>query len=109
MEQPTIQALWQQFRDNVVPKQASQVQIQDTESAFYAGAAAMMGLLGEITEGAANEDEACEFMSGVDRELKKHVVQVMARAMAQAISQATGADVHAEVNEMTRPPGNKVH
>lgn len=109
MQQPTVQAMWQKFREQVLPQGASQTQVEDTQAAFYAGAAAMLGALGEITDCAADEEEACRLMATVDRELKKFMVTLMARAMAQTIAQATGAQVHAEVHDVTVPPAGEVH
>jgi hypothetical protein len=109
VEQPTIKAQWDRFLANVVPKGASPAQVEDTQSAFYAGAAAMMAMLGDITENSPDEDAACRCMSALDRELKKFMVELMARAMAAEISRAMGADVHAEVHDVTRPPAGEVH
>lgn len=109
MQQPPIKAEWERFLACVMPKEASREQVQDTQAAFYAGASAMFTMLAEITEG-TDEKQACEWMSALDRELKKHVIEVMARAMTQEIAKATGAEVRVEVRDMPEPAtGEEAH
>lgn len=48
---------WQEFRDQVVPKTASSVQLNETKKAFYSGALAIIALTSRMF---SNDQEVTE-------------------------------------------------
>ena len=53
----TIQSQWESFLKDVVPEDAEQVQITETQKAFYGGVSSLMGLmigLADLSEDASN-------------------------------------------------------
>lgn len=110
MIQTTIAAMWATFRQSVVPKDATEDQVHDVQIAFYAGAASMISVMRQIGEDDdTSVDEGGKLMMALEHEVKKFTVELMASAMATAISKATGAEVHARVHDVTKPPAGGVH
>lgn len=61
---------WESFREKVVPKNASEVQVRETHQAFYAGAAYLFTrLMLEYGPGKDPTDEDLAMMDGVHAEL----------------------------------------
>lgn len=64
----TIQQLWNTYEKNCVPADASTVQIQETRRAFFAGAAAMWQLFGQIAD-QGSEEKSHQMFERLDKEL----------------------------------------
>lgn len=58
----TLADEWQEIMEKVVPKTASQIQIDEMEKSFYAGMMAMMCLFAEITAQVEDMDVAAAKM-----------------------------------------------
>ena len=72
MSAATIGEAWASYREQVVPREAHAVQIEETKRAFYAGAAAMFGAMLEAVK--PEEEEACEGrLEALDRELSDYL------------------------------------
>lgn len=106
----TVETLWQMFRVQVVPKKASQAQIDDMQMSFYSGAASIMRLMRQLGEpDDISEDQGGEILEAIDRELQKFTVELMAKAMAGDIARATGVEVNVQVHDVTKPRTGGVH
>lgn len=64
----TVYQQWQSYERQIVPKGADAVQREECRRAFYAGAAAMFGLVMAATE-PTNEDECEARLTALDTEL----------------------------------------
>ena len=64
----TVKSGWQGYLENVVPKEAGEVQIKETEAAFYAGALVTMHL-GLEAAGIEDIDEAEKAYSKLNDEI----------------------------------------
>jgi hypothetical protein len=101
-----VATLWENFRQAVVPKNASEAQVKDMQGAFYAGVGSIMSVMRQIGEDEdISEDQGGELMMALEREVKRYTVELAAQAMASAISRATGTQVHVKVHDITKPPG----
>ncbi|HET8744627.1 MAG TPA: hypothetical protein VFM98_03410 [Ramlibacter sp.] len=110
MKHPTVAQMWAKFHAIVVPKEASKAQVDDTQEAFYAGAASMLGALRELAEDEEIEgEEGAMVMCALEHEVKTYAVQMAAQAMASSIVRATGAEVHVNVHDLTKPAAGEVH
>lgn len=106
----TVSNMWESYRDQVVPKEASAGQVEDTRNAFYAGVTSIMALMRKIGEDdEIDEEVGGRIMLGLEREVKLFTTQLMAAAMASKIAEATGAEVSVRVHDVTKPPGSGVH
>jgi hypothetical protein len=71
MKMKRIADLWQSYLDDVMPKTAGPVQIQETRRAFYAGAGAVLAnIVSNLTEGPEAEDEDLANMDAIAEELE---------------------------------------
>lgn len=106
----TVSNMWESYRDQVVPKEASQGQVEDTRNAFYAGVTSIMALMRKLGEDdEIDEQVGARIMLGLEHEVKLFTTQLMAAAMAAQIAKATGAQVNVQVHDVTKPPGSGVH
>ena len=72
-----IEQAWLSYSDNVIPKGAPAVQLQETRRAFYAGAQALFQTLLNILDPGTEETERdLETMNFIDAELKRFVAKV---------------------------------
>ena len=62
--------MWRTYRDEVVPPDASAVQVEETRRAFYAGVAGMLDLMMKVSGDDVSEDEGAEYLATLQRELK---------------------------------------
>lgn len=74
-----IEKGWISYMEQIVPKTASPGQVNDTRSAFYAGAcilfgAIMTGLSEEDSETSADEDE--DFMMSIQAEIEEFAMKL---------------------------------
>ena len=68
---------WASYRERVVPADASPVQVQECQRAFYMGAAALYyDLMNGLSEGPDTTQADEEYMAAVDRELRAFIAQV---------------------------------
>ena len=67
----TIKEQWDSFRMLVVPADASEVQLQETRRAFYAGAEAMMRIQFNIGDKDVSEDEGVAILSACHDEAEE--------------------------------------
>ena len=71
----TIQAKWESYRDNVLPKGCHENQIIETQRAFYAGAYVMLNMM-SYDISAESEAAAVEIIKGLHREARQFMEQV---------------------------------
>lgn len=62
---------WKTFDREVIPKDASPIQREEMRRSFYAGAAAMMGLVLEAVD-PVNEEDCLLNLSALEAELAAH-------------------------------------
>lgn len=65
----TMQQRWQSYRDDVIPKDASAVQINECRLAFYAGAIAALNVT--LTVADMTEEEGFSALESVHTELSE--------------------------------------
>lgn len=70
----TLQALWQSYADDVLPKDAPTVQRIETRRAFYAGAQAFFGVMTNMAD--ASDDAGVAVLEGLRQELRSFVADV---------------------------------
>lgn len=71
----TLQAMWQSYADQVLPRDAPTIQRVECRRAFYAGAQAFLGLMtGPVAD--ASEDAGVAMIEGYRQELAVFVVDV---------------------------------
>lgn len=56
---------WQSYKEQVIPKEAGEVQLNETERAFYSGALALFNCLLELDE--STKDSHAEYNKRVDQ------------------------------------------
>lgn len=66
----TVQEQWESYRDSVIPKNASAIQVQECRRAFYAGAYASLDLFTSIGEPGISEDAGIALIEGLRSELE---------------------------------------
>lgn len=71
----TLQAKWESYLKEVLPKDASSTQIIETKRGFYAGALSLFNLQMSITEGLTEEAEEA-MMSGWSDELAQFAAAI---------------------------------
>jgi hypothetical protein len=82
----TLAAIWQNFRDTLIPPTAPPIQFHEMRNAYYAGAAAMHHLSMQAVE--SEDDAAClRNMDALYAELKAFEAEV--RARTEAVSKGT--------------------
>lgn len=77
MTDMTIQAMWVSYMDEVIPKGASPVQIQECKRAFVAGAKAVLGIVVAIGEDDVSEEQGVEILEGLQGECRAFVADVL--------------------------------
>lgn len=79
MKKIIIKSQWEYYRDAVIPKQASVIQIVESKKAFYAGARTLLSTLFETLE-ETDHDEPTEAdlntMVSIQKELDEFVDEV---------------------------------
>lgn len=72
-----IEALWNSYRENVLPAECSEIQITETRRAFYAGVKGFLGYLLTVLDPAADPtEEDLWIMEEIERELKEFAEHV---------------------------------
>ncbi len=68
-----IEQAWQSFLANVVPKDASQAQIDDTRNAFFGGASILFTLIiGGLDEGSEETEADLNLFSAIQDEITEY-------------------------------------
>lgn len=67
----SLKSEWQQYQDTVLPKNASGIQVQETQLSFYAGAAAVIAVLGEIQHDDCTEEEGVRKLQALSDEIQQ--------------------------------------
>lgn len=70
-----VAAIWAGFAEHVVPSGAGPVQMRETKRCFYAGAAAMLEIVRDVSE-QLSEEEACRALDAVQGELLDFMADV---------------------------------
>jgi hypothetical protein len=73
----TIAQMWLAYLDDVVPKGAPQVQLQETKRAFYAGVKAALGILTEIGDDTISEDQGVAIIEAMHEECRAFINDVL--------------------------------
>jgi hypothetical protein len=74
-----VHNLWETFRQEVVPPDASSIQVRETRRAFYAGAKMLLGLiLTSFAPGTEAEESDLDLMDQIDQELRAFLDDVAA-------------------------------
>lgn len=82
---------WQSFRDEVIPLGAPEVQLQEMQRAFYAGAQGVLNTVNEAFAEGLPADEVGKVLPAIGVEVHRYAAAVVAKA------------------EATRNRGNKPH
>lgn len=72
----TIQAAWDSYSTNVIPKDASSIQIRETKRSFYMGASALLEIQFNIGDETISEDAAQHILEGVCDEIETLLIDV---------------------------------
>lgn len=67
----TLADEWESYQNEVLPRDAPEIQVTETQRAFYAGAGSLLHLM-QIA-GGKRHTEAMEFIESVNRELKEFI------------------------------------
>ena len=65
----TIQQMWEGYKKDTIPKDASEIQIREMRNSFYAGAASTFNLIDSISD-KHDEEIAAEILQGIYEEIK---------------------------------------
>jgi hypothetical protein len=110
IQQLTVAAIWANFREAVVPKEASETQVSEMQVAFYAGVTSILTVMRKIGENdQIDEETGARLMFGLEREVQRYTVEMMAADMARDIARATGTKVLVKVHDVTKPSGGREH
>jgi len=72
-----IGAAWEQYREQVLPANAGQAQIDETRKGFYAGAAALFGIVaGGVSPGNEVEPSDLAMLDDLVHELQECVARI---------------------------------
>lgn len=71
----TIKTLWESYK-SILPKNASQTQLQETEMAFYAGSTAVLKTIMDLGEPGITEEAAKAILDGLHMEAVAYTVQL---------------------------------
>lgn len=74
----TIAEKWDGYAADVVPKNAPKVQISETRQAFYAGAAAILGIMAGLGEN-TSEDAGAAILAGLHDEIRMFMKTITER------------------------------
>lgn len=66
-----IQQLWESYANEVVPKGAPPIQIQETRRAFYAGATALLQAQMALGDEGVTEEEGVRFFEDISEDIKE--------------------------------------
>ncbi len=72
----TLAEAWTSYASEVVPRDAPPVQRRETGRAFYAGAAAALGVAARIADADLNEADENAALRRLSDELRQHVADV---------------------------------
>lgn len=70
-----VAAIWASFAERVLPMRAGSVQKRETKRSFYAGAAAMLEIVSNLSAELSEED-ACRELAAVEAELLDFMADV---------------------------------
>lgn len=73
----TINELWVSYMDQVIPKDAPTIQIQEGKRAFVAGAKAVLGIVTAIGEDDVSEDQGIDILEALHIECRTFVEDVL--------------------------------
>lgn len=72
MTEQTIEDVWMTYRVQVIPKDASRLQLVESRRAFFAGAAGLFGLVVDASEN--SEDSAVQAFDRFSKELRDFAI-----------------------------------
>ena len=72
-----IQEAWTSYMDEVIPKDAPTIQIQELKRAFVAGAKAILEIVTQIGEDDITEDQGVEILESIHEECRTFVKDVL--------------------------------
>ncbi len=72
----TIQSKWESFRKDVIPEDASVIQVEEMKKAFYAGAASILGLQLYDMDETISEEAGAAMMNGWFEECKSYMMSM---------------------------------
>lgn len=80
MRRRRIGAAWEKYRGQVVPASAPDVQVAETRKGFYAGAAALFGIVnGEVSPGDDVQPGDLQLLDDLAHELQEFVARIQPR------------------------------
>ena len=77
MKAPSINELWISYMDEVLPKDAPAVQIQESKRAFVAGARGVIGILLAIGDDSVSEEQGVDIIEALHQECRAFVKDVL--------------------------------
>jgi len=72
----TVQAEFLSYKNAVIPKDASSIQVEECRRAFYAGAVSMMKIMTSIGEPGVSERAGIEIINGINSELAEFIKDI---------------------------------
>lgn len=76
----SIAQVWEVFRKMTIPAQASEAQVRDMRTAFYAGATALIAVTTEIASDEISEVQGMLVLSSLHREAHEFAAQLATEA-----------------------------
>lgn len=70
-----IQKGWKDYKEKVIPKDASEIQLSETEKAFFAGAVVVFSAVYATGEEDVSENEALDVLTELNDEITAHIAK----------------------------------
>lgn len=78
-KQIKIATEWQEYGTKVLPPNCSQIQLQETRRAFYAGVVSALHIMSKIGEDDCTEEEGATILEGLQQECEQFFSQIGTR------------------------------
>ena len=73
----TIDGMWKDYLERVVPKGAGSIQVEETRKAFYTGVAALMGIFNQI--GGQSDNDIRQAIQRLNNEIHAFLEDIIRR------------------------------
>lgn len=81
-----INAGWEKFEQQTIPKEAPEIQRTEMRRAFYSGVLTLMKLMKGLSEQDISEEQVAKFIAQLDRECYEFFNKDVARAFLEHVS-----------------------
>lgn len=69
---------WRDFRDSVIPLSAAEVQRDEMRRAFYAGAQAVLNVVGDAMDNNLDDGELAKILPAIEIEIERFIARFLA-------------------------------